>query len=162
MGNGSAMRVRLLIEKPSANMTANVIKIDNGNATTGMSVSVARPRKAYITITTRMNEMNSVHFTSATELTMLCERSNAGTRVIDPGKLALNSGKSALTEFATSTAFAPAARCTASTTTDPGGLNPRTQNVRDILSSCTLWRTSATSFRKPGELSLFRATIKLR
>ncbi len=40
----------------------------------------------------------------------LCERSNTGTSVIDPGKLARSSGNSAFTEFATSTAFAPACR----------------------------------------------------
>src|SRR2546422_6444968 len=39
------------------------------------------------------------------EFTIVCERSNTGVNVIDPGKLARSSGKSALTEFATSTAF---------------------------------------------------------
>ena len=69
---------------------------------------------------------------------MLWDRSKTGTRVIDPGRLARISGKSAFTELATSTAFAPACRETASTTTEPGGLKPRIQNVREIRSSCTL------------------------
>src|SRR5213592_2765884 len=76
---------------------------------------------------------------------MLCDRSNTGISPIDPGRLARNSGKRALTEFATSTALAPACRETASTTTDPGGLKPRIQNEREMRSSCTLLRTSATS-----------------
>src|SRR5712692_12019176 len=101
-----------------------------------------------------MKAITSVNFTSATELTMLCDRSNTGTSPIDPGKLARNSGKSAFTEFATSTAFAPACRETANTTTEPGGLKPRIQNVREIRSSCTLWRTSDTSRKYTGELSL--------
>jgi len=54
-----------------------------------------------------------------TEFTIVCERSNTGVNVIDPGKLARSSGKSALTEFATSTAFAPACRETARTTIEP-------------------------------------------
>jgi hypothetical protein len=40
-------------------MTMNVSSSDIGSATTGMSVSIARPRKTKITITTRMNAMNS-------------------------------------------------------------------------------------------------------
>src|SRR6266513_2373607 len=87
---------------------------------------------------------------------MLWDRSNTGTSVIDPGRLARISGKSALTEFATSTAFAPACRDTANTTTEPGGLKPRIQNVRESRSSCTLWRTSATSHKctvRPVELA---------
>src|SRR5438105_10952942 len=115
-----------------------------------------------MTATTSTNAMISVHFTSAAELTMVCDRSNIGVNLIEPGRLARNSGKSALTELATSTAFAPACRETASTTTEPGGLKPRIQNVREILSSWTLWRTSATSRKYTGELSLFRATIRLR
>ena len=42
---------------PSTFITTNVSRIDSGSATTGMSVSVARPRKTKITITTRMNAM---------------------------------------------------------------------------------------------------------
>ena len=78
---------------------------------------------------------------------MVCDRSNTGVNLIDPGKLARNSGKSAFTEFATSTAFAPACRETASTTIEPGELNPRTQKKRDVRSSYTLCFTSATSRR---------------
>ena len=48
---------------------------ESGNATTGISVSVTRPRKAKITITTRTKAIISVTCTSVTEWTMLCERS---------------------------------------------------------------------------------------
>ena len=78
---------------------------------------------------------------------MVCDRSNMGVNLIEPGKLARSSGKSAFTELATSTAFAPACRETASTTTEPGALKPRIQKKREMRSSCTLWRTSATSLR---------------
>src|SRR5207253_2257773 len=63
------------------------------------------------------------------------------------GILACSSGNNAFTEFATSTAFAPACRETARTTIDPGGLNPRIQKKRDVRSSCTPCRTWATSRR---------------
>ena len=45
MANVSAMRVRLLMEKLSAYITATVSSNDIGNATAGIRVSVARPRK---------------------------------------------------------------------------------------------------------------------
>src|SRR4029453_2276239 len=96
------------------------------------------------------NAMMSVHFTSFAEWTMVCDRSNTGVNLIEPGKLARNSGNSAFTELATSTALAPACRETASTTTEPGGLKPRIQKKREIRSSSTLWRTSATSRKKKG------------
>src|SRR5204862_1828553 len=75
-----------------------------------------------MTITTRTNAMISVHFTSLAEFTIVCDRSKIGVNMIEPGKLARSSGNSALTELATSTAFAPACRETASTTTEPGGI----------------------------------------
>ena len=65
---------------------------------------------------------------------MVCDRSNIGVNVIEPGKLARSSGNSALTELATSTAFAPACRITASTTTEPGGLKTaHPEKARDAL-----------------------------
>src|SRR6266704_2887684 len=67
-----------------------------------------------MTSTTSTNAMIRVHFTSSAELTMVCDRSNTGVNLIEPGKLARSSGNSALTELATSTAFAPACRLTAS------------------------------------------------
>ncbi|KAF5409172.1 MAG: hypothetical protein Udaeo2_06460 [Candidatus Udaeobacter sp.] len=100
-----------------------------------------------MTATTSTNAMISVHFTSSAELTMVCDRSNTGVNLIEPGKLARSSGNSALTDLATSTALAPACRLTARTTTEPGGLKPRIQKKREMRSSCTLWRTSATSRR---------------
>src|SRR5206468_11272693 len=119
MANVSAINVRLLIEKLSMYITATVSSNDIGSATAGISVSVARPRKTYMTSTTSTKAMISVHFTSSAELTMVCDRSNTGVNLIEPGKLARSSGNSAFTELATSTAFAPACRETASTTTDP-------------------------------------------
>src|SRR5207249_9788254 len=100
-----------------------------------------------MTATTSTNAMMRVHFTSSAELTMVCERSKTGVNLIEPGKLARSSGKSALTDLATSTAFAPACRETASTTTEPGGLKPRIQKKREMRSSCTLCLTSETSRR---------------
>ena len=135
MASVSAMSERLSRLYPRSFMAMKVRRSESGSATAGMSVSVARPRKRKMTSTTRTKAMTRVHCTSATELTILWERSNTGTRVIEPGKLARNSGNNALTDFATSTALAPACRETASTTTEPGGLNPRIQNVRDIRSS---------------------------
>ena len=61
-----------------------------------------------MTMTTRMNAMISVHFTSLAEFTIVCDRSKIGVNMIEPGKLARSSGNRALTELATSTAFAPA------------------------------------------------------
>ena len=52
-----------------------VISIDIGSATTGISVSPARPRNRKITITTSTNAMSSVSFTSLTELMIVTERS---------------------------------------------------------------------------------------
>src|SRR6266571_8178488 len=98
-----------------------------------------------MTNTTSTNAITSVHFTSSAELTIVCDRSNTGVNLIEPGKLARSSGKSSLTELATSTALAPACRETASTTTEPGGLKPRIQKKREMRSSCTLCLTSATS-----------------
>src|SRR5437899_9850602 len=98
-----------------------------------------------MTSTTSTNAITSVHFTSLAELTIVCERSKIGVNLIEPGKLARSSGKSALTELATSTAFAPACRETASTTTACGGLKPRIQKKREMRSSCTLCLTSETS-----------------
>src|SRR5436190_17271041 len=100
-----------------------------------------------MTATTSTNAMISVHFTSLAELTIVCDRSNTGVNLIEPGKLARSSGKSAFTELATSTAFAPACRETASTTTEPGGLKPHIQKKREMRSSCTLCLTSETSRR---------------
>ena len=100
-----------------------------------------------MTITTRTNAMISVHFTSLAEFTIVCDRSKIGVNMIEPGKLARSSGNSALTDLATSTAFAPACRETASTTTEPGGLKPRIQKKRERRSSCTLCLTSETSRR---------------
>ena len=45
MASVSASKVRLLIEKSSAYITAIVSNRESGNATTGINVSVARPRK---------------------------------------------------------------------------------------------------------------------
>ena len=45
MASVSAINVRLLMEKSSMYITATVSSSDIGNATAGMSVSVARPRK---------------------------------------------------------------------------------------------------------------------
>ena len=46
----------------------NVSSSDSGSATTGISVSVARPRNTKMTITTRTNAMTSVSCTSLTLL----------------------------------------------------------------------------------------------
>jgi hypothetical protein len=53
----------------------NVIRIDRGKATAGISVSVALPKNTKITITTTANAMSSVVRTSFTELMMESERS---------------------------------------------------------------------------------------
>src|SRR5947199_10761010 len=98
-----------------------------------------------MTPTTSTNAMINVHFTSLAELTMVCDRSNTGVNLIEPGRLARSSGNSAFTELATSTAFAPACRETASTTTEPGGWKPRIQKKREMRSGCTLWLTAATA-----------------
>ncbi len=73
-------RVRAINDKlsrlyPSARMAMKVMRIDKGNATAGIKVSVARPRKTKITITTRTKAISSVVSTSTTEWTMLSERS---------------------------------------------------------------------------------------
>ena len=52
-----------------------VMRSDSGSATTGMSVSLARPRKRKMTSTTSPNAMTSDSLTSLTLFTMLCERS---------------------------------------------------------------------------------------
>ena len=52
---------------PKARIATKVISNDKGSATVGINVSVARPRKAKITITTRTNAISSVVSTSVTE-----------------------------------------------------------------------------------------------
>ena len=56
-------------------MQMNVKSSESGSATTGISVSVTRPRKTKITRTTRKNAMTSVVSTSMTECTIDNDRS---------------------------------------------------------------------------------------
>ena len=111
----------------------NVISSDSGSATTGISVSVARPRKMKMTITTRTNAMSSVSCTSCTSATIVWERSNVGMRLIEPGSSRRSCGSSSRIDFATSTAFAPAWRETARTMVEPGIEAARAEVPRDPL-----------------------------
>ena len=108
MASVSAISVRLLIEKPSHHIATNVMRNDIGNATMGMRVSVARPRKTKITKMTSAKATSSVNCTSCNELTIDCDRSNTGMRRMEPGSSRCSSGSNARTEWATCTAFAPA------------------------------------------------------
>ena len=75
MASVSAISDRLSRLYPNWRMAINVSRSDNGSATAGMSVSVALPRNMKITATTSTNANISVACTSATELTIVCERS---------------------------------------------------------------------------------------
>ena len=60
----------------SAYITEKVSRSESGRATTGIKVSVARPRNAKMTRMTRTKAMKSVVCTSETECTIVNERSN--------------------------------------------------------------------------------------
>ena len=120
---------------PSRYIARKVISIDIGNATTGISVSVARPRKRKMTNTTSPNAMASVSCTSVTELMIVMERSSIVTSWIEPGNSRWKSGSKSFTPCAVSTALAPDWRETASTTLPVAGCPPRAQKSRDIRSS---------------------------
>ena len=75
MASVSAISERLSRLYPSSCIATNVRRSDNGRATAGISVSAARPRKRKITTTTRTKAMRSVCSTSATEVTIVRERS---------------------------------------------------------------------------------------
>ncbi len=122
MARVSAISDKLSRLYPSARIAMNVIRSDSGKATAGISVSVARPRKTKITITTSAKAMSSVVWTSETECTMLSERSYMGVILIEPGSWALTIGNNSRMLLATSTAFAPARRFTATITVAEGTL----------------------------------------
>ena len=75
MASVSAISERLSRLYPSSCIATNVRRSDNGRATAGIRVSAARPRKRKITTTTRTKAMTSVCSTSATEVTIVRERS---------------------------------------------------------------------------------------
>ena len=79
IANVSAISDRLSRLYPSTCIAMNVSSSDSGSAIAGINVSVARPRKMKMMNTTSANAMMSVSFTSRTLLTIVWDRSYAGT-----------------------------------------------------------------------------------
>ena len=100
-------RLRLLIENPAANRTANVPISDTGMATVGTSVGRQSCRKMNTTSTTRMTAMSSVVITSLIDCVMYRVESYGTAHARPSGNRSSSVANAALTPLATSTAFAP-------------------------------------------------------
>src|ERR1043166_492048 len=81
----SASKVMLLIEKPKAYISAQVLISDTGTANDGMTVAAAERRNRKITNTTSEMAMPSVTSTSSTESRIETERSIRNCMAMDAG-----------------------------------------------------------------------------
>src|SRR5215813_11239863 len=81
----SASSVMLLIEKPKAYISAQVLISDTGTASEGMTVAAAERRNRKITSTTSVIAIPSVNSTSSTESRIETERSLSTCMLIEAG-----------------------------------------------------------------------------
>ena len=106
----SAIRVRLLIEKPARYMTPKVPTSDSGTATLGMSVAGRLRRNRKITITTSAIATASSSWTSRTDARMVTVRSVSTVTSTAAGSDAVSCGSWRLIRSTTSITFAPGCR----------------------------------------------------
>ena len=86
----SAIKVRLLIEKPARCITPKVPTSDKGTATAGINVAEALRKNTKITITTRTTASISSNSTSSTDERMVTVRSLSTLTSMDAGSVACN------------------------------------------------------------------------
>ena len=103
----SAIKVRLLMEKPAKYMKPKVPTKDRGTTTPGMMVAAALRKNKKMTITTKATESRSSNCTSRTEARMVTVRSVITCTSSEGGKEAFNAGNKACTRSTTSITFAP-------------------------------------------------------
>ncbi|MNQ69143.1 hypothetical protein D3C85_837240 [compost metagenome] len=103
----SAIKVRLLMEKPARYMTPNVPTSDSGTTTLGISVAVRLRRNTKVTMTTSATASSISNFTSSTESRMVCVRSDTTVTSSVAGKAARNCGNSVWMRLTTSITLAP-------------------------------------------------------
>ena len=103
----SAIKVRLLTEKPAKYITANVPTSDKGTTTAGIKVADALRRKTKITMTTKAIDSNNSNCTSRTEARMVVVRSVMTCTSKLAGKAARNAGNKVCTRCTVSITFAP-------------------------------------------------------
>ena len=103
----SAIKVRLLMEKPSKYITPKVPIKDKGTATLGIKVAWALLRNTKITSTTKAMESMSSICTSSTEARMVTVRSFITCTSSDSGKFAFNWGSAAMRRCTVSITLAP-------------------------------------------------------
>ncbi|MNG01760.1 hypothetical protein D3C84_847530 [compost metagenome] len=103
----SAIRVRLLTENPARYITPNVPINDNGTATDGMIVALARRKNRNVTMTTRAMAISNSCCTSLTEARMVWVRSVSTTTSRPAGRLSVMLGNRALIRSTTSMTLAP-------------------------------------------------------
>ncbi len=139
-----AIRVRLLTEKPARYITPKVPISDNGTATEGMMVALARRRNRNVTITTRAMAISSSCCTSVTEARMVWVRSVSTVTSIPAGRLSVMLGSSALMRSTTSITLAPGWRWIFSST---AWFSLAQAARRSFSAPSTI---SATSFRRSG------------
>ena len=138
----SAIRLRLLSEKPSRYITPKVPSSETSVATAGMTVARTLRRKALTTRTTSMIAMASVSSTSCSDERMECVRSVATCSLMSCGSCSCRSGSSARTASTVSMAFAPG--CSVTSTITAGS----PLNRPSVLMFSTLSETSAMSDRR--------------
>ncbi|MNF69689.1 hypothetical protein D3C84_515790 [compost metagenome] len=112
----SAIRVRLLIEKPARYITAKVPIKESGTAIDGITVADRRRRNRKVTSTTRPTASSSSNCTSCTAARMVWVRSLSTATSTPAGRLAVICGSSAWMRSTTSMTLAPGWRCTLTST----------------------------------------------
>ena len=103
----SAIRVRLLSEKPSTYITAKVPINDKGTTMEGIKVAVRRFKNKNVTSTTKPTASINSNCTSLTAARMVCVRSVKILTSRLAGKLAIILGNNASTRSTTSITLAP-------------------------------------------------------
>jgi hypothetical protein len=103
----SAIRVRLLMEKPAKYMTPKVPTSESGTATLGIAVAAALRRKRKMTSTTSAIAKASSIFTSLTEARIVVVRSERRRISTDPGSVACSCGSRRVTRSTTWITFEP-------------------------------------------------------
>ena len=103
----SAIKVRLLTEKPAKYMTAKVPTSDKGTTTAGIKVADALRRNTNITMTTKAIDNSNSNCTSRTEARMVVVRSVITCTSKLAGKAARKAGSKACTLCTVSITFAP-------------------------------------------------------
>ena len=107
MATISAMRVKLLMEKPAKYMAAKLPIKDKGTATLGIIVADRLRKNRKITMTTKATDNSNSNCTSATEARMVCVLSVSTVTLTAGGKLACKLGNTFLMPSTTSITLAP-------------------------------------------------------